>query len=61
MTRTAADCAAMLVAIAGADPRDPTALLAPVPDYVACLTGAFVASGSGSRKLMRSRAQVRKS
>jgi amidase len=38
MTRTAADCAAMLAAIAGADPRDPTALLAPVPDYVACLT-----------------------
>src|ERR1700684_4511599 len=35
MTRTAADCAAMLAAIAGADPRDPTTLLAPVPDYVA--------------------------
>jgi amidase len=41
MTRTAADCAAMLAAIAGADPRDPTALLAPVPDYVACLTGGI--------------------
>ena len=29
----------MLDAIAGADPCDPTTLLAPVPDYVACLTG----------------------
>jgi amidase len=35
MTRTAADCAAMLATIAGPDPRDPTALLVPVPDYVA--------------------------
>jgi amidase len=41
MTRTAADCAVMLAAIAGADPRDPTALLAPVPDYVAGLTGSI--------------------
>jgi amidase len=41
MTRTAADCAAMLAAIAGADARDPTALLAPVPDYVASLTGSI--------------------
>jgi amidase len=41
MTRTAADCAAMLAAIAGSDPRDPTALLAPVPDYVAGLTGGI--------------------
>ena len=39
MTRTAADCAAMLAAIAGADPRDPTAQIAPVPDYLASLTG----------------------
>jgi len=31
----------MLAAIAGADPRDPTALRAPVPDYVACLTGSI--------------------
>jgi amidase len=38
MTRTAADCAALLAVIAGADPRDPTALLAPVPDYGAGLT-----------------------
>src|ERR1700680_2522118 len=41
MTRTTADCAAMLAAIAGADPRDPTALLAPVPDYVAGLAGGI--------------------
>jgi amidase len=41
MTRTAADCAAMLAAIAGADTRDPTALLAPVPDYLATLNGGI--------------------
>jgi amidase len=41
MTRTAADCAVMLAAIAGADPRDPTALLAPVPDYVAGVAGGI--------------------
>src|SRR3984893_2850175 len=41
MTRTTADCAAMLAAIAGADPRDPTALLAPLPDYVAGLAGGI--------------------
>jgi amidase len=41
MTRTAADCAVMLSAIAGADPHDPTALLAPVPDYVAGLAGGI--------------------
>jgi len=39
MTRTAADCAAMMAAIAGADQNDPTALLAPVPDYLAELGG----------------------
>jgi amidase len=39
MTRTAADCAAVLAVIAGADPHDPTALLAPVPDYLAELGG----------------------
>lgn len=37
ITRTAADCAAVLAAIAGADANDPTALLAPVPDYLAAL------------------------
>jgi len=35
MCRSAADCGLMLGAIAGADPRDPTALEAPVPDYLA--------------------------
>jgi amidase len=39
MTRSAADAAAMLAAIAGADPNDPTALNAPVPDYLAELGG----------------------
>jgi amidase len=41
MARTAADCASILTAIAGADHRDPTALLAPVPDYVAALEGGI--------------------
>jgi len=35
MCRSASDCGLMLAAIAGADPRDPTALDAPVPDYLA--------------------------
>ena len=35
MTRSAADAAIMLGAIAGSDPKDPTALLDPVPDYLA--------------------------
>ncbi|SDR45773.1 amidase [Rhizobiales bacterium GAS191] len=35
MTRSAADAGAMLAAIAGSDPKDPTALLDPVPDYLA--------------------------
>ncbi|MCB8878646.1 amidase [Acidisoma cellulosilytica] len=39
MTRSARDAAAMLAAIAGADPKDPTALQAPVPDYMAALEG----------------------
>ena len=34
MCRSAADCGLMLGAIAGADPADPTALQAPVPDYL---------------------------
>jgi amidase len=37
MTRSAADAAAMLTAIAGRDPNDPTALQAAVPDYMADL------------------------
>jgi aspartyl-tRNA(Asn)/glutamyl-tRNA(Gln) amidotransferase subunit A len=39
MARTAADCALMLGAMAGYDPRDPTTSVLPVPDYVAALTG----------------------
>ncbi len=39
MARSAADCAAMLTAIAGADDADPTALCAPVPDYLGRLDG----------------------
>src|SRR5262249_59207826 len=39
MCRTAADCALMLGAMAGYDPRDPTSSVLPVPDYVAALTG----------------------
>lgn len=35
MTRSAADAGAMLGAIAGADVKDPTASLLPVPDYLA--------------------------
>jgi amidase len=37
MTRSAADAGAMLGAIAGLDPNDPTSLTAPVPDYLANL------------------------
>ncbi len=39
MTRSAADAAAMLGAIAGADPDDPTAAQEPVPDYLAGIGG----------------------
>ena len=37
LTRTAEDCALMLQAIAGHDPRDPTTPNVPVPDYPAAL------------------------
>lgn len=37
MARSAADAGAMLNAIAGFDPNDPTSLTAPVPDYLAGL------------------------
>ena len=40
MTRSAADAAAMLGVIAGADPLDPTSLDAPVPDYLAGIDGS---------------------
>ncbi len=39
MCRTAADCALLLGAMAGYDPRDPTTSVLPVPDYTAALTG----------------------
>jgi amidase len=39
MARSAVDCGAMLGAIAGADPNDPAAVLEPVPDYLAKLSG----------------------
>jgi amidase len=41
MARSAVDCGAMLGAIAGADPNDPTAVLEPVPDYLAGLNGSL--------------------
>jgi aspartyl-tRNA(Asn)/glutamyl-tRNA(Gln) amidotransferase subunit A len=37
MTRDVADCAAMLGAIAGHDPKDSTSVATPVPDYAASL------------------------
>jgi amidase len=39
MTRSVRDAARMLRVLAGHDPRDPTSLPAPVPDYEAALTG----------------------
>jgi aspartyl-tRNA(Asn)/glutamyl-tRNA(Gln) amidotransferase subunit A len=39
MCRSAVDCALMLGAMAGYDPRDPTTSVLPVPDYGAALTG----------------------
>lgn len=39
MARTAADCALMLKAMAGYDPRDASTSVLPVPDYTAALTG----------------------
>lgn len=39
MTRSAADCGAMLGVIAGSDPNDTTAVPLPVPDYLAGLSG----------------------
>ena len=41
MCRTASDAAAMLATIAGPDPRDPTTLTAPVPDYMGALGGSI--------------------
>lgn len=42
MARSAADAAAMLQVMAGPDPRDPTALPAPVPDYLSGLGASLV-------------------
>ncbi|MFH1954490.1 MAG: amidase [Pseudomonadota bacterium] len=39
MTRTVEDCALLLQAIAGYDPRDGTSLQVPVPDYASRLSG----------------------
>lgn len=39
MARSARDCAALLQAIAGASPDDPTSVDRPVPDYATALTG----------------------
>jgi amidase len=39
MARSAADCGAILGAIAGADPKDPTAVQVDVPDYISNLSG----------------------
>ena len=39
MTRSAADCALMLGAMAGYDPADASTSVLPVPDYAAALTG----------------------
>lgn len=39
MARTVADCALLMNATAGHDPKDPVTSQAPVPDYTAALTG----------------------
>ena len=41
MARSAVDCGAILGAIAGSDPNDPTAVLEPVPNYLANLSGGL--------------------
>lgn len=41
MARSAADCAAILQAIAGYDPLDPASADVPVPDYGSALTGSL--------------------
>jgi amidase len=50
MARSAADAAAMLQAIAGPDPRDPTALSAPTPDYLSQLGGGLAGLSVGVDK-----------
>jgi aspartyl-tRNA(Asn)/glutamyl-tRNA(Gln) amidotransferase subunit A len=39
IVRTVQDCALVMNAAAGYDPKDPTSLDVPVPDYTRCLTG----------------------
>lgn len=53
MTRSAADAGAMLGAMAGVDPLDPTTLEAPVPDYL-----AGIAAGIGGVRVGIDRAFV---
>ncbi|HEX4361540.1 MAG TPA: amidase [Pseudonocardia sp.] len=50
MTRSAADAGAVLGAIAGLDPRDPTSLAAPVPDYLAGI-GTGPGAGLGGLRI----------
>lgn len=45
LARSAYDCALLLQAIAGVDPRDPSSLPAPVPDFV----GRLASAAEGSR------------
>ncbi|TGS85025.1 amidase [Mesorhizobium sp. M3A.F.Ca.ET.174.01.1.1] len=45
IARSAADAAAMLEALAGYDPNDPTSLSTPVPGYLAALDGVYGARG----------------
>ena len=40
LARTVEDCALLLGLMAGADPEDPTASTAPVPDYMAATSGS---------------------
>ncbi len=47
MTRSVGDAAVMLSAIAGADPRDPTTLREPVPDYLALMSGGVAGLSIG--------------
>jgi aspartyl-tRNA(Asn)/glutamyl-tRNA(Gln) amidotransferase subunit A len=51
MTRTAGDAAALLGAIAGEDPRDPTSGRVPVPDYVASLDTGLAGKRIGINEL----------
>jgi aspartyl-tRNA(Asn)/glutamyl-tRNA(Gln) amidotransferase subunit A len=41
LARTVEDCALLLALMAGPDPEDPTAVDAPVPDYLAASTGSI--------------------